>query len=793
MGRALALVLVLLLGIATVVVIKLRASRAQLDGRVALAGLSAPVVVERDAAGVPTVHATNRVDAARAVGFLHAQERFFQMDLMRRLGAGELAELVGPGAVRLDRQRRFHGLREVAREATRRLSPRESAIVQAYAAGVNDGLASLGTVPPEYLLLRTTPRRWEPEDSFLVAASMFFTLQDADARHERAYATLAHVLPPAALDFFVPLGTEWDSPIDGSVIPTAPIPAPEVFSLGGPGPTNAPASAGNGVRPDGPVPGSNSWAVDGRHTPHGAALVANDMHLGLGLPPVWYRVRLICPATGPDSPALDLTGASLPGSPLVVVGSNGSIAWSFTNAELDTSDIVPLELAKDAPDRYRTPDGWQSFTTRNETIAVKGGKPETLAVRMSIWGPVRQPDKSGPAHAVRWIAHLPESVNLRLLELEHTTTTAAALQLAPECGIPIMNFVVGDRAGNIGWTLCGRLPRRVGFDGRLPATWAAGAKRWDGFVPANAYPRVVNPPDGRLWTANNRIAGSEEYLALGPWTTALGARAKQIGDGLAELSRAEPADLLRIQLDDRALFLDRWQQLLLRTLTTGSNAIPQAGGIVDSVRNWGARAMPESSGYTLVQAFRGRVLELVLEPLSQRARKLQPDFAFGFHQVERPVWTILTQRPAHLLNPRFSSFEALVTTAAQESIKTCRQSASDPTPRRWGEFNRVTIQHPLSQALGPLARWLDLPPMELPGDDDMPRVQGHEFGASERMAVAPGHEAEGYFELPGGQSGHLLSPFYRAGHENWAQGKRSPFLPGPAIHELTLTTKPAGN
>jgi penicillin amidase len=535
------------------------------------------------------------------------------------------------------------------------------------------------------------------------------------------------------------------------------------------------------------VPGSNSWAVDGQHSTSGSALVANDMHLGLTLPVIWYRMRLVCPSASPEGQPLDLTGLSLPGSPLIVVGSNGQIAWSFTNAGLDISDVIPLDLATDDPSRYRVPGGWEAFEVQAETLRVRGGLDEMLRVTNTIWGPLMGQTAPGQPCAVRWAAQLPEAANLRLFELEQVRDTAGAIELAPHCGIPVMNFVVGDRSGQIGWTLCGRLPKRVGFDGRTPTAWASGTQRWDGFLAAEAYPKVVSPREGRLWTANNRIAGSVAYLTTGPWSADIGARARQIRDALAQVPRSGPADMLKIQLDDRALFLSRWQRLLVATLSSpGATNHPEFGAVLPQVNQWGGRATPDSVGYALVREFRTQAIALVLEPLTTRCRARDAAFGYGPLQVEQPVWTILEQQPRHLLNPRFASFDALLVQAAESAWKANRAATPDHGPLRWGERNRVSIRHPLSRAVPWLSRWLDLPPLELPGDSRMPRVQGRGFGASERLAVSPGHEAEGYLHLPGGQSGHPLSPYYQAGYEAWAQGEPTPFLPGPTQHRLTL-------
>jgi penicillin amidase len=420
-------------------------------------------------------------------------------------------------------------------------------------------------------------------------------------------------------------------------------------------------------------------------------------------------------------------------------------------------------------------------------IHVRGGKDIVQEIASTVWGPVLPANRPGPKSALRWVAHLPEAVNLNMLGLETARDTDAALALAPRCGIPVQNFVVGDSHGKIGWTLMGRLPRRVGFDGRLPVSWADGRNRWDGLVSPEDYPKVVAPAGGRLWTANNRVSDSPAYLQLGPWLEDGGARARQIRDGLLALKTARPADFLAIQLDDRALFLQRWQERMLATLASPAWADrPEIRELRQLVEAWGARAAPASAGYRLVREFRAAVIKLIFEPIHQRCRRIDPDFGYGGPAQETPVWTLLQARPAHLLNSRFADYDALLRGAVEEVLARHRQANEPLAKATWGARNRVAIRHQLSAGLPWLSCWLDIPAVELPGDRDMPRAQGPQHGASERLAVSPGHEAEGLFHMPGGQSGHFLSPFYRAGHRAWQEGKPAPFLPGPCHYRLTL-------
>lgn len=795
--RRLGLVLLLLVAALAAGVLwlrsQLRASLPQMDGERAVAGLTAAVAVDRDGLGVPTIHAADRVDAARALGFLHGQERFFQMDLQRRKAAGELSELFGAATVDADRQLRLHRLRDVARRNLAAAPPRDRKILDAYAEGVNAGLAALGAPPFEYLLLRLDPIPWKPEDSILVTLAMFIELQDPEGTHELSLGVMHDLLPAPLFDFLTRSGSEWDAPLVGEPVTTPPIPGPEVLDLRRQPPEKA-AAAGIGPLPwrDGESPeppGSNNWAVAGSHTADGRAWLANDMHLGIHVPNIWYRASVVLGDRR-------ITGVTLPGVPAFAVASTGRIAWGFTNSYVNWHDLVIVETDPQDPEVYRTPQGPRRFEHVKETIRVKGGEDATLDIRETVWGPVVfDRDHLGRPLVLSWTAHHPDAVNLDLLSLEEAANVDEAVEIAHQAGIPPQNFVVADKDGRIAWTVIGRIPRRVGLDGRTPASWADGTRGWNGWLASGEIPKVVDPPLGRIWTANNRIVEGPELERVGDSGYWLGARARQIRDDLLALDKAKPEDLLAIQLDDRALFLERWRTLLLDTLTAQAvEGHPRRREMRDLVdKSWTGRASVDSVGYRLVKEFRREVRNRALEPIL--ARCVQADERFSLddlHQSEGPVWKLVTERPIHLLDPKYKSWDEPLLAAADAVLAS--YEGQDLAQRTWGERNTTRIGHPLSRGLPRFAaRWLNVEPRQLPGDGDMPRLIAPAFGASERIVVSPGREEAGFFEMPVGQSGHPLSPHYRDSQRAWEEGARTPFLPGPPESTLKLVpAAPAG-
>lgn len=762
-----------------------RASLPQLDGEIETARLGANASISRDAYGIPVIQANSRADLAFATGFAHGQDRYFQMDLIRRQAAGELSELVGRVALNTDKRHRFHRFRSKAQAVVESASEADRALLVAYASGVNAGLRSLAARPFEYFVLGSAPQPWLAEDSVLVVYAMYMQLNDARAIKDVRRGLAHHVLPEEVYAWMYPQGTPWDAPLMGEPRTPPPIPGPDVYSIRNVADNAKPAEE----RGRYPLRGSNNWAVSGALTATGRAIVSNDMHLGLDAPNIYYRARLI--VEGSDG--IDVTGVTLPGAPFVIAGSNTRVAWGFTNSYGDWSDAVVLRPGVLA-NTYLTPEGEREFTVHRETLNVKDADAVIYDVRETVWGPVLEDvEYPGGEVAVSWVAHKSEGVNLRLIDLEKAVSVSEALDIANTMSMPPQNFVAGDADGNIGWTIAGKIPRKSNFNAMLPADWST-AHGWQGWLNPAEYPRIVNPEGGRIWTANARVVDAAALQLIGDGGYDFGARARQIRDGLSAMDRFTPTDMLAIQYDDRALFLQRWRDLLLDVLDDAAIANDkQLAEYRTLVENWVARAAPDSVGYRLVRGFRLEVEKRVFHALMAPAREAYGDDVELRHsnQFEAPLWSLVTTRPQHMLPSDYATWNELLVAAVRQNIDYLSHKYEGPlADRRWGEINTAAIRHPLSRSLPLVSGILDMPADSLNGDLDMPKAQGPAFGASERFSVYPGDEANSIMHMPTGQSGHPLSPYYSKGHDNWVRGLPSPFLPGPAEHRLTLT--PAG-
>lgn len=782
---------------------QMRSSLPMLNGEAEIPGLAAPVRVDRDALGVPTIVGDSREDVARALGFVHAQDRFFQMDLQRRQPAGELSALVGPRAIAVDEESRIHRLRDVARRALALADPSYVRVLEAYADGVNAGLNALGAAPPEYLVLRATPEPWLPEDTILTVLAMFNTLQGRQGLFERTMGAMRDALPEPMFRFLSANGSEWDTPVIGGPQARPPIPGPDVFNLQKVAaavsvPLRAPDTIAEWQPRDpgvGEIIGSNNWAVDGAHSASGVALVANDMHLSIAVPIIWYRASLAFPAI--DGEPKRLTGLTLPGLPSMVVGSNGHVAWGFTNTGGDWSDLVRIDPDPRDPAKYLTPEGPRAFDVFEETIAAKGAASKTISVRWTMWGPIVWKDARGREYAQRWIAHDAALLASDINRPDRARTVDDLVAAMAGLGMPNQNVTMGDDTGRIAWTIGGAIPRRVGHDGLTPESWADGTNRWDGYLPAAEFPGIVDPPGGRIWTANAPVVDGTMLTTLGEGGYADGIRARLIRDRLMTIDKATPQDMLAIQLEDKALFLDRWRTLLLKTLSLPvveagleTRLAPRAEFKQLIETTWTGRASPDSVAYRLVRQFRTVFVRDVMTALTAPATAIDPGFDVSRSlRGERPVWQLVTERPAHLLSPKHKSWDAWMLASVDAAIAELTADGRQLAVLTWGDANTGQFLHPLAAGVPFFGRYLNMPHDQLAGDTYTPRAQAPRTGPSQRMAVSPGREDEGILHIPTGQSGHPLSPNYGDQYRAWLKGEPTPFLPGPAVATLTLTPR----
>ncbi|WP_235869509.1 penicillin acylase family protein [Veronia nyctiphanis] len=582
-----------------------------LSGTASTNHVKATTTLARDDKGIAIIHADNRLDAAYAMGYAHAQDRFFQMDLLRRNAAGELSELFGDGALTLDKSHRFHQFRTRSQTIFSLLPGSDKALLESYSSGVNDALLHSKVPSFEYLLTGSERKPWLPEDSILAIYSMYFDLQGRNVKRDLLYTQIAKEFGNDMLGF-ITQASEFQAALDGSRLPVTVVPPPKLDK-------ELLANSRTIKMGESPAIGSNNWAVSGKLTNSGHAMLSNDMHLGINVPVIWYRAQINVGGATPFS----VDGLTLPGTPAVVSGSNRHVAWGFTNSFVDNADWVHLS---------------DDISTNTVVEIIKSeGKDVEYELELSKFGPVRIVD--GEKYALSWVAHQPYAVNLGLLRLETASSVEEALAITKYVGIPAQNMVVVDSSGNLAWQLTGAVPNR-----KVPANVALSPSDYpDGWQePADDTPFILNPENNRLWTANSRVVGKEADTRFGNGGYALGARSQQIRDRLLSQSMFDEQDFYQIQRDNEAKFLVRWHTLLLGLLNTNANLYAED---IEALKKWKQCACSDSVGYTLVRHFRSALIDQAFAPLETALSKHGMTLKTTRRTLEPAIWQLVKQQP----------------------------------------------------------------------------------------------------------------------------------------------------
>jgi penicillin amidase len=645
-------------------------------------------------------------------------------------------------------------------------------------------LEDLGARPPEYWLLLSRPAPWKAVDSILVLGGLFEMLS-IDRKVEQPLIVMREALPPELYDFLTPDTTRFDAPLirsddGGSGYEPLPIPGPQVVDLRSRSPLRLerPVVTSPFRRPG----GSNNWAVSGRRSSHGGAILANDPHLGLGVPGTWYRIELHWAGRA-------ARGVSAPGIPTVVIGATEKLAWGSTNGFGDHDDLIIIEVDQDDPSRYRVPGGYESFVEQVEVVRVRNGEDDEVRVRQTRWGPVIAEDAFGRPLVLRSTGDAPWSFGVVSPALLLADSIEEGIRAAR--GIPgaSQNLLLVDTHGRIAWALSGSFPKRVGFDGKAPMSWADGSVRWDGLLEESLRPVIVDPPSGVLFTANGRTIPAETGREIAhAWAPSF--RSARIAELLQGDAVLDERKMLAMQLDTRSRLHDTVQEIILEVVEEGDADMSLQRAKV-LVQRWSGTADADQTAFRLLSEYHNALREEVIAPLLQPCLEVDPDFYYTWLTVDEPLMQILEVRPPHLVPPGHASWKGFLRETLRKTLERIESDPSEtPLDAPWGEVNRAAIAHPLARAVPLLAGLLNMPEDPMPGYWSTLRVHIPGLGASMRMVVSPGREDEGILHMPGGQSGHFLSPHYADSHGAWVDGAPSPFLAGPPVSRLTLVPAP---
>lgn len=736
------------------------------DLSASIPGLSAPVAVEIDRDGIPRIRAQTETDAAAALGFLHARERLFQMDLMRRATSGELSELFGADALGYDRLMRTLGLRVRAVADLSALPADTRALLDAYARGVNAWIARTGRLAAPEFVVFGTPRPWTPVDTLLWGKYMSLYLS-GNWHAESARLILdqhfsreqVDELWPEAIGAGKPEAALHRDPMLGRI-------AAELARI-------IPAFPAPFTQPDS---ASNAWAVDGRHTATGKPLLAGDPHLGYGFPSIWYLARI-------ETPAGVLAGATAPGAPFLVIGHNSHIAWSFTTTGADTQDLFIETPAGDG--QYQTPDGPKPFTVREERIHVRGAPDEVVTVRETRHGPLVSDlaAGNGPLLALAATELWPnDTAAAGLYALNHAQDVAAAGVAAGQITSPVQNLMVADDR-TIGLFVTGRIPIRKAGDGTRPVPGADGSHDWTGIAAGDQLPHYVSPESGRLVNANERVAPPDFPVFLGRnWYD--DDRARRIRELLGASERHSIADFAQMQLD----VIDIAARDLLPTL----RSVPAEGvakAALSLLDNWDGSAARDAPQPLIFNAWMQRFNEDLLGHI-------------GVPHDARAAVAPWTQIVRHALSPAGAHWcggdckPMLGASLASAVADLANRFGQDPSKWQWGVLHQAVFSHPVLGRVPGIGGLVE-GRIAAPGDDETLDRGGFAFGT---FADIHGPEYRGVYDLSNldaslfmmapGQSGDPFSFLARSFLRRWRDGATVTIGPHPADVSARITLSP---
>jgi penicillin amidase len=785
----------------------IRASLPQLDGTLTVAGLSAPVTVRRDQHGVPHIEAATLTDMLVAQGYVTAQDRLWQMDMIRRASGGELAELLGSKVLEHDRMQRVLLFRRTAERLAATLPAEEHAQLEAYARGVNAFIAAseaAGTLPAEFKLLGYQPRQWTPTDSMLVALSMVQMLDERWHDKLTREQVTRRLGPTLAADLY-PVGSWRDHP----PVPSGPAitdPQPEIpdvpldetqtrlrvpldetqTKLGRPDllALNQLIEATRGRCSD-CAPGSNEWAVSGAHTASGKPLLSNDMHLGHNIPDIWYESDL-------HAGDYHAAGTTVPGLPFILVGHNAHIAWGYTALYGDTQDVYIEQV--DGRGHYLTPGGWQPLRHASETIHVRGGADVTLDVESSDHGPIVTPLLPGEtrALAMKWSVYQPQVSGLPIYALNTASDWAGFRNALQNWWAPTLNVIYADDQGHIGYQAVGYIPIRDGGLQAVPVraqssggTGSANDREWTGYVPFDAMPSTLDPAGGLIATANSRVTpdGYPYQLTL-EWASPY--RNERIWKQLAGRSGLTSEDMIGLQTDVVSPVDQAIGQRFAYAIDHASRTSAKQRAAADLLRSWDGSMKPESAAAAVLTAAKTAFWPAVLRP------KIGEDWQlYSWGESEFAREEMIMHEPAAWLPSEYKSWDDFLAAVLAQGLEDAH-APGNLAKWSYGDIHRIQIEHPLYSLLPGFKHASGIGPLPLGGDATTVQQSKGGLGPSQRFTIDWASPDSATENIVMGQSGNPDSAYYRDQWPNWYRGTTFalPFtdaaVAGAAKHTLRL-------
>ena len=731
-----------------------------------IAGLKGDAEVYLDDRLVPHVFASHEEDLYFIQGYLHAKFRLFQIDLQTRAAAGRASELAGSKAIAYDREQRRLGMVFAAENALKEMEsdPVSKAVFTAYTAGINSYLDQLtdAQLPIEYKLMGVKPERWSNLRSALLLkmmAKMLSSGTESDLSNTNAKSIflpdeLVKLYPqvPDSLLPIVPKGTIFPKP---GIVPVKPAIADSLYLT-----HRDTVKARPRYQPD-PSNGSNNWVVAGTKTQSGAPILANDPHLELSLPSIWYEIQL-------RTPAFNTYGVSLPGCPFVIIGFNDSIAWGVTNSQRDVKDYYEIQFKDDSKREYWFNGKWEPTQLRIEEIKVKDSLSFFDTVAYTVFGPVQydQQFSNGNAHkmnlAVRWTAHDPSNEGMTFYKLNRARNYADYEDAIKTFTCPGQNFIFASKTGDIAIWQQGRFPARWDRQGLYVMPGTDSSFMWQGFIPQLENPHSLNPERGFLQSANQRAADSTyPYFIPGSYITARGIT---IDKRLEPMSGITPQDMMKLHNDYFNTSAEDLRPVLLRYLDL-STLNKKELEYYTEFKNWDLLASPDSKGQTVFQCFWDSVQAGIWrDEISQ----IEPMAPWPSEQttLEWLLKDSLLVYADNINTPAKETLTDVVTSSFKKAAVVLAQKEADGK-LNWSQFMNPSVYHLLKDALPAFAR----KGLKVGGYGNIVNAIKHSHGPSWRMIVHLTNETEAYGVFPGGQSGNPGSRFYDNNVSVWEKGE----------------------
>ncbi len=695
------------------------------------APIAANASVVYDRLAVPHVRAASLDDALFVQGYVTAQDRMFQMDVIRRLTAGELSEIFGALALESDRESRRLRLRRIAEIAYTTLPTTDRAAFAAYTRGVNQYLAThRGSLPIEFTLAGYQPRPWSVVDSLLICLNMFRTLTSTFRDDLLKFALMADGDPTLVRELF-------------------------------------PVRTGSETQP-----GSNAWAIAGSRTASGKPLLSNDMHLEYSLPGIWHMAHL-------EAPGFNVAGVALPGAPGIIVGHNQRIAWGITNLGFDVQDLY-LEKIDERTGRYLYEGKVEQARGEREVIRVKGQNPVEAVIWVTRHGPIVVAD-GDKRMSLRWTAAEAGMVQYPILDINRAGNWQEFTAALSRFSGPGSNFVYADVDGNIGYHAAGRLPKRAGYTGDVPVDGSTGQYEWQGYIPFDELPSAYNPPSGLIATANqNPFPPDYPYPVNGNF--APHHRLNQLRDLLNARKSWRAEEMIAVQKDVYSSFDHFLARQLVAAYEKRGAKSPRLDAIVDLLRKWNGQ-MEKDLAAPVVTTLAFQHLRTGMVERAAPGKGLSYDVQMSRAVVER----LLRERPAGW----FRDYDAILLQHLADAVEEGRRMQG-PDAGKWqyGRMMRLRIDHPVTHQVPMIGRYFDIGPTPMSGSPSSVKQTTTRLAPSMRMTADLGDWAHSLLNTTTGQSGQILSPHYRDQWNDYYWGRSYPMQFGNIQGKSTLNFRP---